>query len=645
MLDRISDRESTTPTVRDHREITDEELAERSARGDLDAFAELYERHFAALYDFAFRTVRDRDFAADVVQDTFTKAWQGLAKSSPVKNAKAWLYAIARNVAVDELRRRQRVVNLDDDNSDAVGFTNFEPPGASDPAAAVTHKEMVNLVWSAASGLSASDYTLLDLHVRRDLTVDEISESLGLQKGAVYTRLTRLRHSVEESVNAYVLARVGRRDCAVLDGLLGRTDAQTMTPELRRVITQHLSECERCTSNRRRFVSPIQILAGLAPVTVPAGLKAKVWEQVTTGIHTPLPGPRGDGLGRAVRRLARFDPTLVAIVGVAIVVASTVALAPQREAGSARLRDPHDVHSSSHRIGVRSEDSTIEMEWTPVTGARAYSVIWDQAPSHLPDADGDLPGTAAGTVSPTLDDGEWYFHLRTQNQDGDWTSTVHVGPFSIATSADARRERPDRDDKTGNDGPPETELTTGDGDLVLPTFAAGGEDALNDEADPNEPTTGDESDPNSPPGVAPSPPAPPQPTSSPLPTSTPSPSPTPAESPVAEPTPDQSSPPPPPPVDPVPPPTPEPSEPPDPRETPEPTPEATRAPDPTPTEPANEIPPETGEFIRSDATGRDGSTRDRCEDRRVWQRECTSDFWPRRWGRLLSPFLLERRLL
>jgi len=103
--------------------------------------------------------------------------------------------------------------------------------------------------------------------------------------------------------------------------------------------------------------------------------------------------------------------------------------------GAATLRDPDDVHSPDRKTGEPSSDNTIDLTWTAIPGAKAYSTIWSHQPVDLPDTVADLPGTATSTTSPPLDPGTWYFHLRTQNEDGSWTSTLHIGPFEVIAAS------------------------------------------------------------------------------------------------------------------------------------------------------------------------------------------------------------------
>lgn len=197
----------------------DEELAARTKIGDQEAFAALYDRHFQGIFDFALRVVRDRDAAADVVQNTFTKAWRVFRERDPADNVRAWLYTVARNCAIDELRHRKRFGGSSPDG-EGLDFTQIKADRLSEPSEVLFDRELVELVWDSAAALSPEDYSLLDLHIRRELSADELAEQLGLNKGAVYTRLSRLRDSFEEAVTTKLLVSRGRRDCAELDSML-----------------------------------------------------------------------------------------------------------------------------------------------------------------------------------------------------------------------------------------------------------------------------------------------------------------------------------------------------------------------------------------------------------------------------------------
>jgi RNA polymerase sigma factor (sigma-70 family) len=252
----------------------DEALGARSGTGDRDAFAELYERHYGSIYDFAVRILRDPDAASDVVQATFTRAWPALREGTRPTNVKAWLFGIARNLSIDELRRRRRVFP---NEGLGLGLAELADPAAFDPSETVETKELAELVWTSAAGLRAEEYALLDLHVRRGLTADELADSLGVRRGAVYTRLTRLRAALERAVATSLLLRHGRGRCAELDQLAAAASAQASPGERRRTLEEHVEDCGRCQESKGMYATPAQILAGLALVAPPEELAEAVW--------------------------------------------------------------------------------------------------------------------------------------------------------------------------------------------------------------------------------------------------------------------------------------------------------------------------------------------------------------------------------
>jgi len=107
--------------------------------------------------------------------------------------------------------------------------------------------------------------------------------------------------------------------------------------------------------------------------------------------------------------------------------------------------DPADVHSTDHTINVPSSDNTIAIAWTLAgsapgasdseSGVDGYSYSFSGGVTDLPDTVKDSEESSIGTTSSSLSDGNWWFHLRTRDNAGNWTSTVHIGPFIVDTGA------------------------------------------------------------------------------------------------------------------------------------------------------------------------------------------------------------------
>lgn len=82
--------------------------AKAQADADAEAFYELFSRYQKPIADFLFRMTHDRDWAADLTQDTFLKAYAHMDDLRNITNVRAWLYRIAANTASNALRHQRR---------------------------------------------------------------------------------------------------------------------------------------------------------------------------------------------------------------------------------------------------------------------------------------------------------------------------------------------------------------------------------------------------------------------------------------------------------------------------------------------------------------------------------------------------------
>ncbi|MCZ6707641.1 MAG: sigma-70 family RNA polymerase sigma factor [Chloroflexi bacterium] len=253
---------------------SDTELVAAATGGDRAAFAALYDRHADALYDFAIRIVRDADLAADVVQGTYVNAWEQLSDGRAPTHFKAWLFTVARNAAIDEQRHGRRQIAAD--GAQTISFTAVDEHTDSNPERLAQRRELADLVWGAATGLSPGDYALLDMHVRQGMPAEELADALGITRGAMYTRLSRLRTALAESVGAVLLLR-SRDRCNELDAISAQP--APLDRRTRNRIQRHIRGCSVCSAREQHLVAPEALfagLAGLALIAVPAALRGKV---------------------------------------------------------------------------------------------------------------------------------------------------------------------------------------------------------------------------------------------------------------------------------------------------------------------------------------------------------------------------------
>jgi RNA polymerase sigma-70 factor, ECF subfamily len=87
-------------------DASDEDLMSRFCRGNREAFVLLVKRHQTPLYNFALRHLASSTAAEDVVQESFIRVFQNAPDFRTSSRFTAWLYAIARNLCIDFLRKR-----------------------------------------------------------------------------------------------------------------------------------------------------------------------------------------------------------------------------------------------------------------------------------------------------------------------------------------------------------------------------------------------------------------------------------------------------------------------------------------------------------------------------------------------------------
>jgi RNA polymerase sigma factor (sigma-70 family) len=242
---------------------TDAELACAAAAGDRRAFAQIYDRYADRLHDFCIGMLRDRDGAADCVQDAFCTAATTLSQLREPDKLRPWLYAIARHEALRRIRHRQREQLCDDLPEAASG-----EPG---PDTLAARSELADLIAQAAGGLSERDRTVLELTYRHGLSGPELAQALGVSQSNANNLVGRVRETIERSLGALLVARQARTTpagCAELAAILDRWDGQ-FSVLMRKRIARHIESCPTCEQQRRRLVSPAALL-GAAPVFIPA---------------------------------------------------------------------------------------------------------------------------------------------------------------------------------------------------------------------------------------------------------------------------------------------------------------------------------------------------------------------------------------
>jgi len=183
-------------------------LLSRSGLGDRQAFAALYEKTSAHLYAVVLRIQRDRTLAEDLLQEVYVSVWKAAAgfdaaQSQPL----TWLTSIARNRAIDSLRRAHTqpltvsATAEDDDEPDAVDAAPDRAPGPMDLLARASDARQLS---RCMDGLTAQQRQSVALAFFDGLShaevADHLSEPLGTVKSWVRRALMSLKHCLEHAV-------------------------------------------------------------------------------------------------------------------------------------------------------------------------------------------------------------------------------------------------------------------------------------------------------------------------------------------------------------------------------------------------------------------------------------------------------------
>ena len=196
--------------------------------------------------------------------------------------------------------------------------------------------ELADLVAEAAGGLSDSDLAVLELSYRHGLEGADLAAALEVSVAQARAMSLRLRHTIERSLGALLVARRVRRHpvvCLELARILQGWDG-VFTARTRRRVTGHIESCLTCEAQRRRLVTPAALL-GAAPVFIPAPdwLRAQTLRRIRLA-PASLGAPPAPHAHRAVTR--RGNGTLIALVGLIAVLVITAARSAFRKSVTKR---------------------------------------------------------------------------------------------------------------------------------------------------------------------------------------------------------------------------------------------------------------------------------------------------------------------
>jgi len=175
-------------------------LINQALDGDQKAFSEIVNQYQEKIFNFVYRTVKVRELAEDITQETFIKAYKALASFNSEYAFSTWLYKIAANNCIDHFRKKKlKTYSLDTPISAKDGELKRDYPDTDNhtPEHKLISKEKSIQIIDAINSLPKKYKQAILLRHTKDKSYEEIAEELNIPLGTVKVRIFRAREMLK----------------------------------------------------------------------------------------------------------------------------------------------------------------------------------------------------------------------------------------------------------------------------------------------------------------------------------------------------------------------------------------------------------------------------------------------------------------
>ena len=359
---------------------SDDQLVALFRAGHEDAFRAIHERYHKRLFAYARQMLPGRQDAEDALQDVFVRAYAGLRASDHDLALRAWLFRVAHNRCIDELRRPgpppPEVLQL------------VRTP-VHDPAAEIDLRESLRRLIEDIRRLPEQQRSALLMRELAGMSYADLSDSLGVSIGAVKSLLVRARVALAQAAEA--------RDtsCLIIRDQLVEAHDRGLRPCA--TARKHMRDCVGCKSFRRELRGMSRQLAAVAPAAGPLGVLAKA---------LGLSGGAGGGGGIALMSgggAASVGGTSVGVSHVATLLVAAVATA----GGAVELQHAviPPVHHPARAVAVAKHHHSAAAKAAspaPPTAIQAIAGDVEATVSTAPKLAATAVPPAASTIKPQV---------------------------------------------------------------------------------------------------------------------------------------------------------------------------------------------------------------------------------------------------
>lgn len=185
--------------MRPYCDYTDSELAQLLGKGDKAAYTEIYHRFRGLLYVHAYRILRDREEAKDIVQELFTILWVRRSTLLFKSGMASYLYASVRNRVFDRISRKKV------ESGYFESLKNFIPPSGCNTDDHVQEKELAELIEKEITALPAKMREIFELSRKEHLSYKEIAEQLIISDKTVKKQVSNALKILRLKLGALII--------------------------------------------------------------------------------------------------------------------------------------------------------------------------------------------------------------------------------------------------------------------------------------------------------------------------------------------------------------------------------------------------------------------------------------------------------
>jgi len=170
-------------------------------KGNKASFETLMHKYYGRVLNFVYRFIGRKDIAEDLTQEVFIKVYQSVASYRPQAKFQTWVFTIARNASLNELRKlNQTSFSLDETLENEEGEAlrpQMEDPKTSLPDIKVLEEEKIALIQTAIQSLPANQRTAVLLRRYEEFSYEEIAKTMNCSVEAVKSLLSRAKENLK----------------------------------------------------------------------------------------------------------------------------------------------------------------------------------------------------------------------------------------------------------------------------------------------------------------------------------------------------------------------------------------------------------------------------------------------------------------